>query len=916
VTIRYQEVCDIKYRLTSSVIFTLFVWVTCSVQAVFIDAVRVKPKHLITTKEMRCLLEAPVPGEWNETVMELTRQHLLATQRFTDVVMEVQHRENSKELIFQVTPAQYVKRFKVFGEHQLNGKKVIAASRLKKFTQVEMSLIPEAVQNILRAYSRAGFPDPEVEITLDDPNYDGGTRVLINIQETRLPIPKDFQIHLSGHPGVFSKIRILSYMNYFRWQTNRNGFNRIRLEKELKKSEKRFRLNRYLEAEFTIQETSIDATSTASGDVQVNLDVGIPHKLKLDNTGYKVRRDVKKAWQQRRLKLTELEKRRLLRNTKNTLRGYGYLDAEVTPRDVVQTNRKEFVITAERGERHWVAVVEFEGNVSIGDEELLKVTALKHPRIGGLLKSYPGPILLKEDEKRLIGYYAGKGFPKIKVDARLKHDTSYARTVVFEIDEGPQVRISEIQFKGNSGIENSILAGVSELATGELFRISRVKEGATLIRQFYLKNGYLDIDVQYSVEELSETQAGVLFKIVEGTFTRFGATVIRGNFKTHSNLILRARDFEENEPISLEKLSDAQNEMFDVGVFDAVAIRTEKDPENPEKRITIFDVTERSSGLFTMGVDVNTDRGFELSGRIAENNLLGHAVQAMISGVTGEQRVGLSAQLKSHYLLQWKLPSIIKVSYEDDQTHESFGLTTWDFSTGVTYPFTKSLEGSLRYQLIDEAAFDVEPDVEAGVDYETGRFGSVTPRLDWDTRDDPFITQKGFLVSNWLKVSSHYLGGDLEFSKLESDIRYFKDFDGFFTVAVSLRGGWAWEASDTELPLSERFFLGGASSHRAFKHNDLGPKGDDDSPLGGEAFLFTSTEFRFQIWEALHGAVFFDLGNTWFDEPDSINLRPGAGIGLRFHTPIGPIRGDLGFNLDPDTGEDDFVFHFAIGHAF
>jgi outer membrane protein insertion porin family len=138
-------------------------------------------------------------------------------------------------------------------------------------------------------------------------------------------------------------------------------------------------------------------------------------------------------------------------------------------------------------------------------------------------------------------------------------------------------------------------------------------------------------------------------------------------------------------------------------------------------------------------------------------------------------------------------------------------------------------------------------------------------------------------------------------------------------LAASVRGGFAEGYGDTrELPIVERFFLGGRTTVRGYEQDTLGPKGSDGNPTGGNAFLMESLEVRTSITNAIGFVVFLDGGNVWvkIDEIDPSDLKFTAGFGLRYNTPVGPVRVDYGRKLQTEKGESSGEIHFSIGHAF
>jgi outer membrane protein insertion porin family len=216
--------------------------------------------------------------------------------------------------------------------------------------------------------------------------------------------------------------------------------------------------------------------------------------------------------------------------------------------------------------------------------------------------------------------------------------------------------------------------------------------------------------------------------------------------------------------------------------------------------------------------------------------------------------------------------------------------------------------------------FDVQPDVILSrEDTGTLAISGVRPAILYDTRDNPFDPRKGFLVGLSMKVASFLLLSETDFIKLEAYGSNFQRLSKRITLAFSVRGGVAYGLGSTEqLPIVERFFLGGRSTVRGYAQDTLGPKGADGNPTGGNAYLMGNIEFRTDIGRGFGLVPFLDMGNIWLKtgEINPMQLKFTTGLGVRYNTPVGPLRVDYGIKLSRETGESRGEIHFSVGHAF
>ncbi len=245
--------------------------------------------------------------------------------------------------------------------------------------------------------------------------------------------------------------------------------------------------------------------------------------------------------------------------------------------------------------------------------------------------------------------------------------------------------------------------------------------------------------------------------------------------------------------------------------------------------------------------------------------------------------------------------------------------------TAISYGVEKlynKLKPSLTYQFENIVNYDVKPAAELTPE-DTGRVlvSSLSPAVVLDQRDDVFNPRQGALYGLVVKEALKELGSQAAFSKLTAQASWYIPA-GSVVVALSARAGMAWPFDDTpEVPLHERFYAGGSSTVRGFTQDAIGPSKKDVNgnmiPTGGDSMAIFNFELRINPGEGLGFVLFTDAGNVWpGQEIDLGDLRASYGIGLRYGTPVGPLRVDYGWKIHPLSGESAGDFHFSIGQAF
>lgn len=882
----------------------------------YIHKLKLKPANLLGSGELTRLRTFAVPGLVTEESLEQTKKRLLTTGKVSAIDVEIQVRGDRTIMILHLTPQRYVKSLTFKGRTQIKRGRLAAALDLKKYSLITEPELEKSLIQLADFYQFLGFPRPEVSVATTQPQRRGATRVTFSIKEQPLAKPESMTFAMSGHPGYFARLRLLTSLKWYRWRTSRLGLNLDQLRTRLNKAERRFRLVGYQDATFTIEKDP-DA-STPVADVAVSLAVGKRVTITMPDVGMGLKHRLVKAWRRRSIPLTDVESDRLARRVTEALNERGFLDAVVAPSWRETDSKRTLILHAQKGTKYYLGDFDFTGNQAFTPKELSRVITMRRPRLWGLFKSRPSAKNLKASQSALVGYYAAYGFPLAKVKGELVASPDPARTVHFEISEGPQRRIGEVQYEGFEFLTEQQAAVITGMKSGDLFIKNEVQKASVAVQKVYWENGYTDVQIKVVSRKQSNETIDLIFQILEGPSYKLGGTVVRSNYKTKTSLVLRSQELPAGNPFDYEPLAQLKQNLDELDVFASVAVRTDDEtlPEGAVKSV-IVDLQEKATGYFDGGVDLNSVRGFEVIGKIGNSNLWGRAVNLELSGLAGRLRSHSVVSVSQPFLFGWRLHNFGRVFYSDDRTHEGFSLALFGAEAGVSKRLTAYLNVSLTYRYEHEAQFDVDEDIIDDLQNLSGTVASLTPSIAWDTRDDPFIPTKGIYWGSALKVSTTQLGADLQFIRWEQDFRVFRSLTPTIVLGGAVRLGRAWPIEGSpEIPLAERFFLGGASTDRGFRENDMGPKGERGSPLGGQSFVLANLELRFPLWRFLDGGLFLDAGNVFATAPDNPLMRPTAGFGIRIRTPIGPIRGDIGFNLDQAEGEDLFNVHFALGHAF
>jgi outer membrane protein insertion porin family len=411
------------------------------------------------------------------------------------------------------------------------------------------------------------------------------------------------------------------------------------------------------------------------------------------------------------------------------------------------------------------------------------------------------------------------------------------------------------------------------------------------------------------------------FDVDAGEQLRVAAVEIRGNRLTRNAIVRRELELAPGDLLSREKMLASQRNLYRLGVFRDVRLTHRPLPGAADEtaRLVEIEVDEAPPLATSVGIGADTEGGLRGRFSLTHENVAGTdrviGIQGRASGI--ERRLQLTA--KDPRLFTRRLPALFNVSWE---TRDEVGFDRR--TTGAALRVDRSLgprwSGFVRYgyqrvdlENVQNGLAVIEEKLE---DIALGDLGVTFYR---DTRDDPFATERGSLLTLSGRLFAAPLGSAAELYK--TNVGWLRVFPlgsrtSFLTAA---RAGMSLPIGETDrVPLPERFFLGGSSTLRGFDRDRVGPKSPEGLPLGGEGHLVLNQELRFPLRGPLGGSLFYDTGNVWEDATDlePFELRHVLGAGLRYETPIGPVRIEYGRKLDREPGESSGELSISIGPLF
>lgn len=551
------------------------------------------------------------------------------------------------------------------------------------------------------------------------------------------------------------------------------------------------------------------------------------------------------------------------------------------------------------------------------------------------------------DLKRIEAFYADRGFPDARVtgfDVKL-NDKQDAVDVTLTIDEGQPTRIAAVEYKGFDSVPPEHMVTVrnqSRLVVNAPRDRQDVITAHELAVNELRDHGYPYARVATDESEgPGDREVTIVFTADPGTLAHFGDVEIAGNTSVSDRVIRRQLTFKPGDLYRRSIVQDAQRRLYSMQLFQFVNVESLNAEQQSPQVATRVTVAEGRHQRVNVGVGYGTEEKARIDAEYRHVNFLGGARSAGARGRWSSLDRGVRLDFTQPYFfgphMSWGADGQHWFSYtpayrsrvtggKTTLTHRESAKFTWALSLGSEYTSSSVTEEYLNDPALYEDLIALGLDPVTGV--QEGTLGWFGWDVQYSTADNILNARRGIQVAVHAENAGRLLPGTFHYNAMSADARHYFPLNDRLVIANRAQFGAINAAGDdaTQVPFSKKYFLGGASTIRGWGRYQVSPLGGEGLPIGGNSMFAFSSELRAALVGNLGGVAFLDAGNVWqgdwefhFDE-----LRYAVGVGLRYQTPVGPIRFDFGHQLNPIDGlqingepeQRHWRVHFSIGQAF
>ena len=936
-------------------------------QGLPVREIRIETQAALDKQRLQELLAIQRDDVYSVGKVRQSIQRLYATGRFLDIQVDAQRQADGLTLTFITRENYFVGGVFVEGVREPpNRGQLVNATGLQFGELWTDGKHRQAIQGLRRLLEEHGFYQtriaPRVKLHPEIQQVD------IHFEVQAGERARVAQVQVTGAPG-FPPEKVLRTAKLKPGQE----LTPQRLQKALRRLRKHYKKRKYLEAEIGIAERRY---LPEGNGVLLVLEVNGGPQVEVNVVGAKLsgnkRRELLPIYTEGSVDAD------LVREGKNNLRDFyqrqGHFHVNVEAHIHRQPGGETVLVEyhVEPGPDHQVELVEISGNRYFGTATLRERMFVTEK---GLMSAGRfSSDLLRRDVMAIRNLYVANGFRNVQITSEVLdnyRDKQGHIAIRLRVEEGPQTLVRKLTIEGAQGISAEELRTLVACGDGQPFSDFNVLlDRATLLSQ-YFNRGFPEATFNWEVKPVGggEDRVDLIYKISEGLRHYVDQVLISGLDTTRGYIVDQEVLLKEGEPLSQLDILETQRRLYDLGIFEKVEIAVQNREGKERFKNALVQVEEGGRYTVSVGGGVEVARFGTATGEVSDPE-----GRAGFSPLVSFEVTRLNFRGRNHTLsfksrlsrLQeralvsytaprfWNVPRLTLLF--NGFAERSFDVLTFASQRqegSVALEQKRGRSDTLLYRYSYRRVKAERDTLKVSVQdiplfSRPVRVGMLGASFVRDRRNDPTDPHRGMLLTMDTGLSSSRVGSEANFFRFLGQFSTYHRLGPSLVLARNTQLGVADpfgkprqvlnEKGELDIPLPERFFSGGGNSHRGFGINQAGPRDlETGFPIGGRALLLNSLELRFPLLgEKIGGVLFHDMGNV-FARLDDISFRVkqrsltdfnymvhAVGAGLRYKTPIGPVRLDLAWNINPPAFEgstgtgrlNKFQFFFSIGQTF
>ncbi len=629
-----------------------------------------------------------------------------------------------------------------------------------------------------------------------------------------------------------------------------------------------------------------------------------------------------------------------LNTVREMYRKEGYYKAKIDYNVEGEGAQARLNLDVDEGKKLYIEGINIEGAKQLDPDEVKAQLALTER---GWLSWFTKTGVLKEellerDAAAIMAYYGNRGFIDAKVgepEVEIKDDGIY---VTFKVFEGDRYKVGQVAFRGDLIVKKSrlreLIAADDMSDGGEYLDRSVLREDMKAISDFYSNYGYAyaEANIQFDQDKENKT-VGITFVVTKRQKVYIRRVIVQGNGKTRNNVILREMRLADGDQFSGAKLQRSIVRLNKLDYFSEVDIEPVPtgDPGEMDLKVKVKD---KNTGMVSGGIGYSTSDSVFVSAKITERNLFGRGWDFGLSGGWSSKNISYGVNFYNPRFNDTLWGGGVS-TYWRNEDFDDYDKQTIGAVVSAGYPLGEYTTFTTNYRLDNYYISEVSDTAAQSIkDIEGYNWSSViSATFKRDTTNKAFNPSTGTLNNLTVEMGGGILMGDDSYVKYTYDTNYFTPV--FWDLVFHWKGSLGFihdNFGKGDIPVFERFYLGGINNVRGYSSREISPRDSSSGDrTGGNKMMYMNFELLFPINEefGLVGVAFFDVGNTWDDgqsffydtkQADGTDLFLGLyksiGAGIRWFSPMGPIRVEYGYGLDKLKDSGRHKIEFSMGQFF